>query len=190
MTERVIGKAAQPTAAKDDLDRTVSAERLKAIEGSSRLNSRALEDLATLMLEGRLSAAQAQGIVAGKPVAKQRLSRNPGYHVVGEDGLLEVVDRKGSSHGHLLYNTEERLDGRVLFVQEVVMDSGDQKNGYGHKLLRHIEKVAGREGAHAVLLEVDRHNPGALSFFESLGYQEIAVNNADNADRIILRKGL
>ncbi len=63
-------------------------------------------------------------------------------------------------------------------VLNLCVDPLHQRCGYGHKLLKHLMKLARAAQATIVLLEVRKSNRPAIKLYESMGFQRIGVRKA------------
>lgn len=60
-------------------------------------------------------------------------------------------------------------------VLNLCVDPAHQRCGHGHRLLKHLMKLARAAGATIVLLEVRKSNRPAILLYESMGFQRLGV---------------
>ena len=63
-------------------------------------------------------------------------------------------------------------------VLNLCVDPQHQRNGYGHKMLKHLMKLARAAQATIVLLEVRKSNRAALRLYESMVFQRLGVRKS------------
>lgn len=63
-------------------------------------------------------------------------------------------------------------------VLNLCVEPASQRRGLGHKLLKHLLKLARAAQATIVLLEVRKSNKAAIKLYESMGFQRLGVRKA------------
>lgn len=93
--------------------------------------------------------------------------------VAAPDGRLLVAASDGKLLGYLLGFDHDTFfaNGRVAWVEEIVVHSGWRRRGVGRRLMDDFERWAMSRGGRLVALATRR----AASFYRSLGYDESAV---------------
>jgi GNAT superfamily N-acetyltransferase len=89
------------------------------------------------------------------------------------DGRLLVADSDGKLIGYVLgfYHETFFANGRVGWVEEIMVESGWRRRGVGRRLMDEFERWAMRRGCRLVALATRR----AASFYCLLGYDESAI---------------
>jgi len=89
------------------------------------------------------------------------------------DTLLAVAVRDGMVVGYLLASHHLTLfaNGRVCWVEEVMVDADQRRHGVGRHLVQAAERWAADSGAAYVALATRRAN----AFYLALGYEESAT---------------
>jgi ribosomal protein S18 acetylase RimI-like enzyme len=72
--------------------------------------------------------------------------------------------------------------GHDAFIDELYIDAGYRRRGYGRQAVEFLEKRAREMGVHAVHLEVDRGNDPAFELYRRTGYED--------HDRLLMTKWL
>jgi len=62
--------------------------------------------------------------------------------------------------------------GHDAFIDELYIDAGYRRRGYGRQAVAFLEKRARERGVHAVHLEVDRGNDPAFELYRRAGYED------------------
>jgi ribosomal protein S18 acetylase RimI-like enzyme len=62
--------------------------------------------------------------------------------------------------------------GHDAFIDELYIDAGYRRRGYGRQAVAFLEKRAREMGVHAVHLEVDRGNDPAFELYRHVGYED------------------
>ena len=62
-----------------------------------------------------------------------------------------------------------RTDVKTLYIDDICVDEAHRGCGAGRALYRHVSKYAQDNGFYNITLNVWTCNPGAMSFYESLG---------------------
>jgi ribosomal protein S18 acetylase RimI-like enzyme len=62
--------------------------------------------------------------------------------------------------------------GHDAFIDELFIDAGYRRRGYGRQAVAFLEKSAREMGVHAVHLEVDRGNDPAFGLYRRVGYED------------------
>jgi ribosomal protein S18 acetylase RimI-like enzyme len=62
--------------------------------------------------------------------------------------------------------------GHDAFIDELYIDAGYRRRGYGRQAVEFLEKRAREMGVHAVHLEVDRGNDPAFELYRRAGYED------------------
>jgi ribosomal protein S18 acetylase RimI-like enzyme len=62
--------------------------------------------------------------------------------------------------------------GHDAFIDELYIDAGYRRRGYGRQAVTFLEKSAREMGVHAVHLEVDRGNDPAFELYRHVGYED------------------
>ena len=120
------------------------------------------------------------------------------------DGWSEGMLESGFDGGRLnalgaFFQTQ--LVGVVTFslsiddadIEGVVVDKQFRKQGIGEKLMRSAHEFILGKQIKSVLLEVRESNKSAISLYQKLGYQRIAVRKnyySDGENALVLRKEL
>ena len=63
-------------------------------------------------------------------------------------------------------------------VLNLCVDPTLQRRGYGHKMLKHLMRLARAAQATIVLLEVRKSNKPAIKLYESMGFQRLGVRKS------------
>ena len=173
-----------------DLTREVSIQRLKKIRESPGLDGDGLEDISTLLIEGRISDLEAKRL-SEKPIIKHGLKENTGWKpkVIEDGDVLKVVSGEDERlEGRMVY--EMRVGGprNIMFIHEIFVEPGYRREGRGELLIDYAARMARREKMESMMLEVDRHNNGAIQFFEENGFRETGGWRNPNIDRIIMNR--
>jgi len=171
---------------------TDPARRLAQIKKARVLDTQALDDLATMLLDGHISPDEAQKMVAGKKVAPRQKedSANPKVKIKSDGRMLLIEDDEHSLIGRLLYEMRDMGGRSFLVVHEVEVMPEYEGRGYASALLKRAEQIALRNRLDALFLEVDRHNQRAIELFEGLGFKEVGARTEPNVDRILMVKGI
>ncbi len=87
--------------------------------------------------------------------------------------LLLVAEEQGEVCGYLLAELNETFhaDGRVVWGQEICVDTEHRSRAVGRALMHEMERWAREQGAHDIALASRR----AGGFYLALGYDESAV---------------
>lgn len=85
------------------------------------------------------------------------------YYCAEEEGIIV---------GFFSLSTRESLyrQGRLAYLDEMVVDEGHRGKGVGAALLRHAEKMARRSGCNCLALDTAAHRTAAHRFYEREGY--------------------
>ncbi len=166
--------------------------RIAELDRKNSLTGKDLESLADLMLAGKITGATAGDIIDGKPVKLGDFSRasKPKYSVSFEEGesTLTAKKRNGDLVGDMQFSFLGGGANKTLIVNEVYVQPGEKNKGYGLALMDAAERIARREDAEKMLLEVDKANPNAISFYEGFGFREVHAVNSTDIDRIWMVK--
>lgn len=76
----------------------------------------------------------------------------------------------------------------VYRIWNIWVDPKYRKEGYGKALMNYAEKVAIKQGARAMMLEVQSCNDHAIRFYESLGFHLVGLNTLDYTNEDIKQK--
>lgn len=85
--------------------------------------------------------------------------------VLEEDGAVAAMV-------NLLESVSTALGGKVLTLEDVVVDKARRGRGLGSRLVAHALDWARAEGYLRVTLLTDRDNAGAIAFYRGLGFAE------------------
>lgn len=80
----------------------------------------------------------------------------------------------GSINGYTLMN----MAVDEAHVLNLCVDPEYQRFGLGHKLLKHLMKLARAAQATIILLEVRKSNRAAIALYESMGFQRLGVRKS------------
>ena len=72
---------------------------------------------------------------------------------------------------------------KVLYIDDLCVDSRFRRQGVGTKLYRHVLETAAETGCHSVTLNVWTVNPGAREFYESLGMEPLKTTMETRLDQ-------
>lgn len=91
---------------------------------------------------------------------------------------LVAVDDEGTVLGHVMAEKREVPEGegclvplRTLYVDDLCVSDAARGHGAGTALMRACEDWARENGCHNVTLHAWTLNPGAIEFYERLGYR-------------------
>lgn len=95
------------------------------------------------------------------------------YLIKQDDALLLVVVETDQLSGYLLGFDHHTLyaNGRVSWVEEIMVRPDRRRCGFGRDLMLHFEQWAAARGSNLVALATRR----AAQFYTSIGYQESAL---------------
>ena len=92
-------------------------------------------------------------------------------------GRLFVLRLDGAVAGmaNALITVSTAEGGRVLLLEDVVLDRACRGAGLGRRLIEHVLAWAAGQGMSRVTLLADRDNAAALAFYRRLGFQPSAM---------------
>lgn len=82
-------------------------------------------------------------------------------------------------------NLEDELVGYIIFhiskdftdIYKIYVRENNRRNGYGHELIKEVEKMAKRFNSSKIMIEVRSKNETAINFYIKNGYKKINVRN-------------
>lgn len=95
--------------------------------------------------------------------------------------ILEALSATPRSIIHVVGADESRLAGfsvtgvgsTIAYLQRVAVDPAWQGRGIGRSLIRTAARWAKKEGAHALMLNTQVDNEGAIGLYESEGFEQL-----------------
>ena len=100
-----------------------------------------------------------------------------------------VAEVAGRTVGHAVAS----VAGEVTELQRIAVESDHRRTGVASALLEAVLALAATSRSDRVLLEVREDNPGALAFYASRGFVEVARRRRyyrDGATALVLRRSL
>lgn len=79
--------------------------------------------------------------------------------------------------GNLWFSVQ---NSSIAFLHDIVINTEQQKKGYGTEALRQLEQLAREKGCECIALHVFYHNKQALAFHEKNGYITTGVQMYKN----------
>ncbi len=119
---------------------------------------------------------------------------------IGRKPMPMIVDFGASQRDGHLYVAE--LDGQVvgfavvfqrddhIFLENVAVSPAHQGKGVGGKLMKFVEQQATESGLNKIELYTNIKMTGNLTWYPSLGFEEIGRWSEDGFDRVFYRKQL
>ena len=130
----------------------------------------------------RLLAEQEPGkIHFDEEVARITLRR---FFALPQFGRIWMVCEAGKAVGYIVLTIgfSFEFQGHDAFIDELYVDEGYRRRGYGRAAVAHLEKRAREMGVNAVHLEVDNGNDPAQELYRRGGYE--------SHDRFLMTKWL
>jgi GNAT superfamily N-acetyltransferase len=87
--------------------------------------------------------------------------------------LRDGTEAVGMANALITVSTAE--GGRVLLLEDVIVDTRHRGGGAGRRLVEHVLAWARAEGMSRVTLLADQDNDAALGFYRRLGFQPSAM---------------
>ena len=93
----------------------------------------------------------------------------------GEAPIFVAVDARGLVTGYafvqfqVVSGDNMLMDRKTLYVDDICVDETARGTGTGRSLYEHVKAFAREEGCYNITLRVWGCNPGARSFYESMG---------------------
>lgn len=75
--------------------------------------------------------------------------------------------------GRMIGFAQYELHGRSMKLDKLYLHQDFQRQGYGGRMLAHVEDAARRRGADAVRLNVNKHNLKSIAAYRKNGYEVI-----------------
>jgi GNAT superfamily N-acetyltransferase len=93
--------------------------------------------------------------------------------LANEDAWLSVIEHQGEVTGYCLGFDHHTFyaNGRVVWVEEIMIKPEIQRQGMGQKLMEAFEMWAQTRGSRLIALATRRTAP----FYQALGYEESAI---------------
>jgi ribosomal protein S18 acetylase RimI-like enzyme len=89
------------------------------------------------------------------------------------DGVALLAEDEGRPVGYVLARYGDH-GPTTAYVSDLWVERDARRQGLGHELLRRVGSAAAERGVTHVLLDVDAKNREAITFYERLGFAEIA----------------
>ncbi len=94
--------------------------------------------------------------------------------ILADSNSVILINDNGTADAYALFriievNGEEKVSGRVCFIDCFGVDERERHKGIGKKLFEGIKEYAKEMGCNAVRLGVDAENENARSFYEKIG---------------------
>ena len=67
------------------------------------------------------------------------------------------------------------LDQKLLFIEDMYIDSGLRRKGYGREFMKLLQQLASDSGCGSIALDVWDWNKDAIAFYESLGLRRTLI---------------
>ena len=141
-----------------------------------------LEDEKELLRMMRLLAEQEPGkIHFDENAARTTLHR---FFALPQFGRIWMVCEGGKPVGYIILTIgfSFEFNGHDAFIDELYVDEGYRRRGYGRAAIAHLERKAREMGVNAVHLEVDLGNDPAHELYRRGGYE--------SHDRFLMTKWL
>jgi GNAT superfamily N-acetyltransferase len=71
----------------------------------------------------------------------------------------------------VVYLFDLEFGGRCAGVTDLYLKPAHRRKGFGRRMLRHLEEFCRKSGFHALELQAERRNAGALAFYQACGFQ-------------------
>lgn len=101
-----------------------------------------------------------------------------------------VAEQAGKLVGFCIVHVER---GGVGYIVTLDVAPEARRGGLARRMVEELEARVGREGAGVMVLHVSTENPGAVRFYESMGYSAAHTEEdfyGDGLDAVVYRKGL
>ena len=91
--------------------------------------------------------------------------------------IFVYVDEDGNILGHAfcqiidIKNNQLLQDIRTLYIDDICVDENHRRKGVGEALYKHVVEYAKENSFYNITLNVWSCNPGAIKFYESLGFE-------------------
>lgn len=95
------------------------------------------------------------------------------FFTLPQFGRIWMVCEEGKPVGYIILTIGFSFEfhGHDAFIDELYVDEGYRRRGYGRAAVAHLERKARAMGVHAVHLEVDLGNDPAQELYRRGGYQ-------------------
>lgn len=93
-----------------------------------------------------------------------------------ETPIFVCTDESGQIYGHAFCISKQEKDNSVLtdiktlYIDDICVDEDHRKQHIGTMLYNHVRNYAKAKGFYNITLNVWNCNPGAVKFYESLGF--------------------
>jgi ribosomal protein S18 acetylase RimI-like enzyme len=81
--------------------------------------------------------------------------------------LYFLIEEGRSSIGYIAVQPR----GDELFLSKIYLQSSRRAKGYGKKAVQFVEILAREQGLRKIVLTVNKHNTGAISAYEKIGFR-------------------
>ena len=81
--------------------------------------------------------------------------------------------------GRMIGFAQYELHGRSMKLDKLYLHQDFQRQGYGGRMLAHVEDAARRRGADAVRLNVNKHNLKSIAAYRKNGYEVVETAVVD-----------
>ena len=97
---------------------------------------------------------------------------------------LHVIEDGAGLAGYVVFFSK----GDHMFLENVAVAPDRQGNGYGRRLILHVEEETRRAGMAAVRLYTNVHMRENLGLYKALGYAQTGRRREDGFDRVYFEK--
>lgn len=145
------------------------------------------DEIGDRLLEGVITPDEAETLSRNAQRDVLGISRDDySVRVVEEEGELKVLDCLENCLAYAFISSR----GSILFIDWV--QSYVEGQGYLEMLIDRAERIARKQRARAIMLEVDQTNERAYRAFSWNGFYEIPTqeNISDNTDRVLMQRDI
>lgn len=148
-----------------------------ANEALARYQDQAVDRLRlSYMRSQKMGEEQAAALASGRVRALAAAAAS-----APDRAMIAAILLRETSRGVVVYGLN-RAEGH-LFLWDIVIDSSSRRQGIGRAVVRHLERLAAVEDLAALRLNVEPGNDISQAFFQSLGYEAVAITMARRLKR-------